>query len=109
MRLHRGLIFLACICCAVPGFTAERSEAWLPVTAQDLQVKEVPGDPGAAAIQLYYADFIDHKKKTEFIYKRIKVLTSKGLEHANKGEICLVNSIAVSPLWGFVSVLLRSS
>src|SRR5437763_2558244 len=83
MRLYRGLIFLICICCAVPGFTAERSEAWLPITSQDLQVTEVPGDPGAAAIQLYYGDFIDHKKKTEFIYKRIKVLNNKGLEHAN--------------------------
>src|SRR5436305_909122 len=66
MRLYRGLIFLICICCAVPGCTAERSEAWLPITSQDLQVKEVPGDPGAAAIQLYYGDFIDHKKKEEF-------------------------------------------
>ncbi len=75
---------LICFCLlAVCAACAQRSEEWLPVTARDLQMKDVPGDPGAPAVQLYYADFRDDVHGSEFIYKRIKVLTEKGKEHAN--------------------------
>src|SRR5215510_3249352 len=62
---------------------AQRSEDWLPITPQDRQIKDVPGDPGAPAVQLYYADFRDDVRESEFIYTRIKVLNEKGKEYAN--------------------------
>jgi hypothetical protein len=58
--------------------SAQKSEEWLPVTSQDLKIKAVPGDPGAAAIQLYYADYRDDIRKDQFIYHRIKILREEG-------------------------------
>lgn len=58
-------------------------EGWLPVTPQDLQIKTVPGDPAAAALQLYYADYINYKDRSEFFYHRIKVLNQAGREYAD--------------------------
>ncbi len=62
---------------------ADQKEDWLPVTQQDLQIKEVPGNPGAAAIQLYYADLMDETTNIEFIYTRIKILNDSGRKWAD--------------------------
>src|SRR5579859_6215783 len=51
-----------------------QKEDWQPITRQDLEMKQVPGNPGADAVQLYYADFINDQQETEFFYVRIKVL-----------------------------------
>lgn len=71
-----------CLIGAVPA-CGQQSEEWLPVTSRDLQMKDVPGDPGARAALLYYADFRDDVRQSEFIYKRIKVLTERGKDYAN--------------------------
>ena len=60
-----------------------QKEDWLPITQHDLEMKQVPGTPGADAIQLYYADFINDEEQTEFFYARIKVLNEKGKSHAD--------------------------
>ena len=62
---------------------SDAGENWLPLSPQDQQVREVPGDPGATAILLYYADLIDNRARTEFIYRRIKVLTAGGRTYAD--------------------------
>jgi hypothetical protein len=81
IRLSRYLVavllFFGC------GLFADQKEDWLPITSQDLQVREVPGNPGAAAIQLYYADLIDDTQGTEFFYQRIKILTDSGKKWAD--------------------------
>src|SRR5437588_8774594 len=78
--LRYGVLFC---CLAVASLSFAQKEDWLPVTPQDLQVKEVPHNPGAAAIQLYYADFIDDNQNSEFFYQRIKILTDKGMSYAD--------------------------
>ena len=60
-----------------------QKEDWQPITRQDLDMKAVPGNPGADAVQLYYADFINDQEQTEFFYVRIKVLNEKGKRHAD--------------------------
>lgn len=60
-----------------------QKEDWLPITQQDLEMKQVPNNPGADAVQLYYADFINDEEQTEFFYIRIKVLNDKGKSHAD--------------------------
>jgi hypothetical protein len=67
------------------SYASTHSEDWLPVTAQDLQVKEVPGTPNAPAIQLYYAHYIyvDSGEQSQFFYSRIKVLTDAGRQYAS--------------------------
>jgi len=46
-------------------------------------MKQVPGNPGADAVQLYYADFINDQEETEFFYVRIKILNEKGKGRAD--------------------------
>jgi len=56
------------------------------VTPADWKIKEVPGSPGAPAIQLYYAQLIDDSDQDnegEYIYRRIKILNEQGLKYAN--------------------------
>ena len=60
-----------------------QKEDWQPITQHDLEMKQVPGNPGADAVQLYYADFINDQEDTEFLYVRIKVLNEKGKRHAD--------------------------
>jgi hypothetical protein len=66
-------------------YGATPSEDWLPVTTQDLQIKEVPGTPNAPAIQLYYAHYIyvDQNEEAQFFYCRIKLLTDAGRQYAD--------------------------
>lgn len=77
MKLVRTFLSFVFIALAVVSAQAQK-EDWLPVTQQDLEIKQVPGSPGADAIQLYYADYINDQEQTEFFYRRIKVLNEKG-------------------------------
>jgi hypothetical protein len=60
-----------------------QNQDWLEVTAQDREIKEVPGDPGASAVQLFFADYRDDDVRYQFFYHRIKILTEEGKKHAN--------------------------
>ena len=78
----RLLLLLALvISSAIPAMA--QKEDWLPITPEDLQINQVPGDPGAPAIQLYYANYIDDSSGYEFIYKRVKVLNESGKKYAD--------------------------
>jgi hypothetical protein len=77
-----------------------QKEAWLPITPQDLAVREVPGNPGAPAIQLYYSQYIDDNdanNEGEYIYHRIKILNEKGNKYADV-EIRLPEDFTLSDL-----------
>lgn len=80
--LRWGLAFGFFLLALLPA-CGQQSEDWLPITARDLEMKDVPGDRGAPAVQLYYADFRDDVRESEFIYKRIKILTERGKDYAN--------------------------
>jgi hypothetical protein len=95
MRQLRYIVLLACL--VLPSLCFAQKEDWLPLTPQDQQIKEVPGNPGASAVQLYYADYIDDVAHTEFVYHRIKVLTEKGKEHADV-QITVLPSMSVGDL-----------
>ena len=88
-------ILLFCLIAARLSYA--QKEDWLPITQQDLQLKEVPGNPAAPAIQLYYSDFIDDSSQSEFIYRRIKILKDKGKEQADV-EIPAGTGLAVRDL-----------
>ena len=77
-------LFLSLVLVAVFVAPARaQKEDWQPITQHDLDMKQVPGSPGADAVQLYYADFINDQEQTEFFYVRIKVLNEKGKSHAD--------------------------
>src|SRR5215472_12303526 len=79
---RRSVVCFLVLLGALRAFS-QQSEDWLPTTARDLQIKDVPGDPGASAVLLYYADFRDDVHQSEFIYERIKVLNEKGKQLAD--------------------------
>ena len=60
-----------------------QKEDWLPVTPQDLQYKEVPGNKGASAVRLYHAQYINDNTASCFFYDRIKILNEKALAGGN--------------------------
>jgi len=64
-----------------------QKQEWLPVTAQDWAVKEVPGDSGARAIQLYYSEIINDPDNSRFVYHRIKILNGRGLEPTGPADV----------------------
>ena len=79
---------IALMCCCLFSLASyAQKEDWLPITPEELQIKEVPGDPGAAAIQLYYANYIDDSDTHEFFYHRIKVLSENGIKQYADVEI----------------------
>src|SRR5215472_15199714 len=59
------------------------SQDWIPITPQESEIKEVPGNPGASAVQLYFANYISETEHSEFFYYRIKVLNESGRRLAN--------------------------
>jgi hypothetical protein len=96
MHLIRRFILATALLAGSSCF-ADKAEDWLPITQQDLQLKEVPGKPGSAAVQLFYEDFDDDGASSSFFYHRIKVLTDQGRQFADV-EIPLGNGFSVVDL-----------
>jgi hypothetical protein len=95
-----GYLFLACLF-LLSGSGFAQSRDWLEITPADLALKEVPGDPGASAIQLYYADYRDDENQSQFFYHRIKILTEAGKKYADV-------EIPLSPSTNFVDLKART-
>ena len=90
MKAVRYLVAILCLFCSL-ALSAQK-EDWLPVSPEDLQLKQVPDDPGAPAIQLYYANYIDDSSGYEFIYHRIKILAESGKKYADVEISGAINS-----------------
>lgn len=71
----------------------QKPEGWLPVTSQDLEIKDVPGYKNSSAIQLYFDYYKDDEDRFETVYRRIKILRSGGMDRAN-AEILLEPDIS---------------
>lgn len=81
MKNHRYLLWLWMM--MLPFTCFAQNQDWREITPQDREIKEVPGDPGASAIQLFFADYRDDDVRYQFIYHRIKILTEEGKKYAN--------------------------
>jgi hypothetical protein len=93
-------VFLSCLF-LLPLSCLAQNQDWLEITAHDREVKEVPGDPGASAIQLYFADYHDDDSGTQFFYHRIKILNDAGRKYANV-------EIPIEPLYHFIDLKART-
>jgi hypothetical protein len=88
------------ICMLLPISLFGQRQNWLPVTSRDLALQQVPGNPGAPAIQLYYSQYIDDSdlgNEGEYIYSRIKILNEKGTRYADV-EIRLPSDFTLADL-----------
>jgi hypothetical protein len=81
MRLLRFSLLASCVLFA--GMSFAQKDEWLPITSQDLQIKTVPFNPGASAMQLYYNDYRNDPGCTELVYHRIKILNDAGKSYAD--------------------------
>jgi hypothetical protein len=84
----------------LPALCRGQNYDWQPITPQDMQFKEVAGYPNEPAVLLYHADYITYVSdydQSEFVYKRIKVLTDAGKTYANV-EIPIVPWIKIHDL-----------
>lgn len=98
MKLNRYWYLAGCFVFCLSA--AAQKQGWIPVTAQDLSLREVPGNPGAPAIQLYYSQNIndhDENNEGEYIYRRIKILSEKGKSYADV-EIRIPDGFKLSEL-----------
>lgn len=82
MKNHRYL-HLMWLLLLLPWTCFAQNQEWREITAQDREIKEVAGDPGASAIQLFFADYRDDDVRYQFFYHRIKILTEEGKNQAN--------------------------
>lgn len=96
MRSVRLFVF-AVLSFAASLSSAQKLEDWLPVTPQDWQIKDAPGNPGAPAIQLYYSYYRDDNDEFLIEYHRIKILRNPGMEYA-KVELDLAPGMTLSDL-----------
>jgi hypothetical protein len=82
MSRQQCIVLLLLLISALSVFAKNKDkgypDGWLPITPQELLVKEVPNDPGADAIQLYMAYYKDDDAKFISVYKRIKILREGG-------------------------------
>jgi hypothetical protein len=84
MSRQQGIVLSLLLISALSVFAKNKDkgypEAWLPITPQELSVKNVPNDPGADAIQLYMSYYKDDDAKFISVYKRIKILREGALQ-----------------------------
>jgi hypothetical protein len=71
------LFFLACSSVAVFGVD------WAPISPDELQMKDLPEQPGAPAFILVHEEVDDDGHSFHSVYTRIKVLTEAGRKYAD--------------------------
>ena len=76
----RPLCLFALLVLALPARAAD----WLPVSPEDLALKQEPKAPTATAIVLYrQVDRDDGESHDELVYRRVKILTEEGRKYAD--------------------------
>jgi len=62
---------------------AAKADDWPPIAPEDLSMKSLPEQPGAAAVVLLREEFTDDPHNHRSVYMRIKVLTEPGRKYAD--------------------------
>ena len=60
-----------------------RSAEWPPINPENLSMKDIKEQPGAAALILLREETDDDMNNAHSVYERIKILTDAGREYAN--------------------------
>lgn len=62
---------------------AAKADDWPPIAPEDLSMKSLPEQPGAAAVVLLRDELTDDPHNHRSVYMRIKVLTEPGRKYAD--------------------------
>lgn len=65
------------------GAPAAAKDDWLPISPEELAMKEYPAAAGADAMVLWWESYFDHVRNYEEQYKRVKIFTEKGRRYAD--------------------------
>jgi hypothetical protein len=78
------VIAIVAFLCGVAGLrTAPAGDEWLPISQEDLTLKDNPASPGAKAMILYRENRINAEAGTEDEYLRKKIFTSDGVKDSD--------------------------
>ena len=78
-----ALVSLMAMVCRTSSAQKPSSDDWLPVTQQDLQIKNVPGNSNSSALQVYFSYFKNDNENFISVYKRINILNDAGKKYAD--------------------------
>lgn len=62
---------------------AAAQKPWPPISPEEMAMKDCAQQPGADAVWLYRETITDHEHFETAVFKRLKILTSAGRDHAN--------------------------
>lgn len=65
----------------IPNFS--HAADWAPINPADLQIKDLPEQPGAAAFVIFHEETDDDLRHSRWVYRRIKVLNEAGRKYAD--------------------------
>jgi hypothetical protein len=82
LRLLFPVLFLA-VLFYVGSPLAQAKDDWLPITPEDLAMKDSPSNPGAKAMILYRSIDRDDQMGSQHEYVRIKIFTEDGKSYAD--------------------------
>src|SRR3989304_6014022 len=77
------LLAVCLLLVGIAGLPAAGKDDWLPITPEELALKDNPARPGSAAMILYREMFTDDLNAYEKNYYRIKVFTEEGKQQAD--------------------------
>lgn len=78
-----GLSFAAIVAVLWLAGPLSAQATWPPVSPEELAMTDCSQQPGAPAIILYREEVLDHETLRMGIFKRLKILTAAGRDHAN--------------------------
>lgn len=79
------LVLVATLAVLAAGRASAQNQPkpWLPITPEELAMKDCPQQPGAPAIILYREEITDGENGTMSVIRRLKVLTEAGRDQSN--------------------------
>ena len=82
LRAMRLCLFLLALAIAYP-LLLHASTDWAPIDPAELQMKDLPEQPGAPAFVLFHEEVDNDQQGSHSVYMRIKVLTEAGRKYAD--------------------------
>ncbi len=90
-------LLLGILTVAAPA-AAQMKGGWLPITPEEISLKEVSGAPGAHAVVLYRERLTDDHESFETNYYRIKIFSEEGKKHGDVEILYLKDTESVKDI-----------
>lgn len=92
-RFVCSTVVLCAVACLFPPGKSFAGDNWLPISPEDLALKDNPASPGANAMILYRESDVNAKDSETHEYVRIRIFTQEGTKEGNV-ELAFVKEVA---------------